>query len=596
MDDVHTNRVPLIGGFEMTKAISKKGCIPLRELKGRATFSHTKFANKLAACNHTGYADSFMRNRTSLCNPALVASQYKDPDAFRHDYLLYNVLRKFNAVSKDNDEARSNAAFESFNRVDENLAGLDSSLNWHSLGIKTPVAHRVLWRASRKIAKLLGNYEHQKVLEFMNFSNGATMLHPKVEGQAQYKFSFENPEVTPQCARFASALIKCSPIWSEKTFSLTLVEGNRLTTVPKDASIDRVIACEPTMNMYVQKGFGGYMRAQLKKVHVDLNDQTVNQRLALEGSVDGELATVDLSAASDSISLAVCRLLLPADWYDMLLMCRSDVGILPDGTSIRYNKISSMGNGFTFELESLLFWAITQSCEDLISAETHTDNHRCSIYGDDIVCRTGTVECLRYVLELCGFSLNDEKSFWDGPFRESCGKHYFGGIDVSPFFIRGPVDDIESLLGLCNRLRRWNRSTLVVDDPRYVDLYAWSRSFLPDYWQKPRIPNGYGDGALYGTLDEVHPTFRRGVHHAKVLAKKQKLLSLKDKAYDYHQEIQFGRGSYLRNLAGTPDTYEFECVNSQTNGHDLPVQRDVLDQGVYALRISSVKVYEWLDS
>lgn len=580
----------------MSKDMTKKGRIPLRSLKSNATFSHNKFANKLAMCNQTGYATSYLRDRTSLLNPALVASQYEDRDAFRHDYLLYNVLRKFNAVSKDNDQARSDAAFESFNRVDENLSALDSSLNWHSLGIKTPVAHRVLWRASRKIAKLLGNYENCKVLEFMNFSNGATMLHPKVEGQAQYKFSFENPEVTPQCARFASALIKCSPIWSEKTTSLTLVEGNRLTTVPKDASIDRVIACEPTMNMYVQKGFGGYMRSQLKKVNVDLDDQTVNQRLALEGSVEGELATVDLSAASDSISLAVCRLLLPADWYDMLLMCRSDVGVLPNGSTIRYNKISSMGNGFTFELESLLFWAITQSCEDLISDITRTNSHQCSIYGDDIVCRTGTVECLRYVLELCGFSLNVEKSFWDGPFRESCGKHYFNGTDVSPFFIRGPVCDVESLLGLCNRLRRWNRSTLTVDDPRYVDLYAWCRSFLPDFWQKPRIPNGYGDGALYGSLDEVLPTFKRGVYRAKVLAKKQRLLHHKNKAYDYHQDIQLGRGSYLRFLAGTPDAYEFESVNSLTNGYDLPVQREVLDQGVYALRISSVKVYEWLDN
>lgn len=137
--------------------------------------------------------------------------------------------------------------------------------------------------------------------------------------------------------------------------------GNKVTTVPKNSKTDRVIAIEPLMNMYVQKGIGGAIRHSLRSVGINLNDQTSNQRLAREGSLQGKLATVDLSSASDSVSLLLVEELLPPDWVAAIKLCRSPCGVLPDGSVINYQKVSSMGNGFTFELESLIFWAACSS-------------------------------------------------------------------------------------------------------------------------------------------------------------------------------------------------------------------------------------------
>lgn len=574
----------------MVKTTRKRRNIPTRRLKGGASFDHQKFANKLARIVPTAFSGLYQKSQGIDVNPALAASSYQSSDAFRHDYLLYNLLRKFNAGGAEDRDMRASRAYDLFLRNDKALSCFNDNLSFSILAVTQPVAHKILWRAACKIGKLLGPLTLDRVEKACAFSHGASALHSRREGRAPYKFSNENPEVTPACAELAWTLIQRSPIWAQSVKSLTLCEYNRLTTVPKDETIDRVIACEPTMNMYVQKGIGALIRRRLKTVNIDLNDQSINQRLALQGSLSGELATVDLSAASDSVSLAICKLLLPSCWYDILLMTRCDVGKMPDGTLLEYEKVSSMGNGYTFELESLLFWGITQACEDFLSDTCSLPNHQCSVYGDDIVCRTSSVDCLRYILRTCGFSLNDDKSFWEGPFRESCGKHYFNGTDVSPFFIREPVNDITSLIGLCNRLRRWNRQCLGIDDPRYVDIYDWARAYLPEFWQVPRIPDSMGDGALIGYLDEVRPNFSNGVHRAVVLVNHEHTISPKDERPESmkHRQVQHGLGGYIECL----HSLNSRPVSSQSGEASM---REASIPGAVSIRAQRVLLTEWSD-
>lgn len=577
----------------MQKRKTNRKNIPVRHLKGCDSLNLKKFANKLALCNRTDYANIFLRHEGNLENPALSASLYDNADTFRHDYLLYNLLRKYNGSdSLVPASKRSSAAFEKFCHIDQRLVGLNSTLDWSFLALNEPVAHTILYRAARKIERLLGVLSIAELVDYMSFSHGATMLHKRTEGRAPYKFSFENPEVTFECSTLAWSIISLSPLWRGNVTALRLVHGNRLTTVPKDYDIDRVIACEPTMNMYIQKGIGAKIRSRLKTVGIDLDDQTINQRLAKKGSIDGSLATVDLSAASDSISLAICRLLLPEQWYDLLVTTRSDCGVLPDGTLLEYAKISSMGNGYTFELESMLFWAITQACEDFLSDSDGLPNHRCSVYGDDIICRTCTVSLLRETLELCGFDMNVNKTFVSGPFRESCGKHYFRGIDVSPVFIKDSISSPSELIHLVNELRRWNRRPFGEDDPRYVDVLSEMVSFLPDFWQIPRIPDGFGDGALFGTLAEVRPSFQRGVYRARVIVKLEARISINRQSGfpmfqkdDYDFSVQTGFGSYLESLSS------LEHRESNQTG----AQRDIVRPGAYFQTCKTVRLYEWND-
>jgi hypothetical protein len=563
-----------------------------------------KFVSKFAACNNTSYVGTYMRSKESAMNPARCAGSYQDPDAFRHDYCLYNLVRKV-AVS-GSTESHDNAIVK-FKATDAALERVREQIYASKTDQTDPITSHILWLAERKILRLLGDVpDLQDIFNRSSFSHGASALHPRVEGEAAFKYSYEYPEVTPAALPLARAVISRTPLWCNTIKGFTLCRGNRITTVPKDRTIDRPIACEPTLNMYLQKAIGDYFRTVLKQRGVDLNDQTINQKLAHEGSVTGRLATVDLSAASDSISLEICRELLPQAWFDLLLTVRSDEGILPDGTRITYQKMSSMGNGFTFELESMLFWALAQACEDLVpDVDGSRGTHRCSVYGDDIICRVETVPLLKRVFSVCGFLLNDDKSFWEGPFRESCGKHYFHGIDVTPVFVRREATGPEDIILTANMLKRWAAVNRMWD-PRYKRVYDYLVSRLPPELRDPRIPDGYGDGALFGYLDEVLPQFKYSkkagthVYRAQVLTRARCKCHPSHNQYEALDAIYNGTGGLLVKLNSSQKNEAYDrdyvYVNKYNEVVPRPCAEDIVPlPGHYRTRFSSLVIYEWLD-
>jgi len=136
-----------------------------------------------------------------------------------------------------------------------------------------------------------------------------------------------------------------------------VIDYNKIAFVPKTAKTHRTIAVEPLLNGYLQKGVDSLMRKRLKRVGINLSDQTVNQNLAREGSVLGQpdaYATIDLSSASDSISVELCRYLLPPEWFAFMDSIRSRSYVLK-GNNTPYEKFTTMGNGFCFPLETLIF-------------------------------------------------------------------------------------------------------------------------------------------------------------------------------------------------------------------------------------------------
>jgi hypothetical protein len=91
-----------------------------------------------------------------------------------------------------------------------------------------------------------------------------------------------------------------------------------------------------------------------------------------------------------------------------------------------------MGNGYTFELETLIFVLLSICACD----EVGVSSKDVSVYGDDIIIPVEAYDVLKEVLETCGFTINEDKSYHEGPFRESCGEDYFRGINVRPFLVR----------------------------------------------------------------------------------------------------------------------------------------------------------------
>lgn len=133
------------------------------------------------------------------------------------------------------------------------------------------------------------------------------------------------------------------------------VRGNRFTTVPKDATKLRGICIEPSINLFYQLGVGRWLEQRMGKIWGWTKEfaQDLHRYLALIGSVTGGLATIDLSNASDTICRVLVKLLLPKDWHTLLSSLRSPFTCLK-GRWVRLEKFSSMGNGFTFELETLI--------------------------------------------------------------------------------------------------------------------------------------------------------------------------------------------------------------------------------------------------
>lgn len=258
-----------------------------------------------------------------------------------------------------------------------------------------------------------------------------------------------------------------------------IVSGSYWTSVSKTSLIDRGINVEPILNSYLQKGFGSVIRERLRNVGIDLTDQTTNQRLALYGSKTGRLATIDLSMASDMIAYLLVLDLLPPDWFFYLDSVRSPICKLESSPVEKYailEKFSSMGNGATFELESLIFWSLLS----VVCPEGTI-----SVYGDDLICPVEYYEDVLDALQLLGFIPNRSKSFGSGAFRESCGKDYWNGTDVRPVYIKEQMS-IKEIFRLYNFFVRTGRlaclpSELIKFIPRE------HRRFGPD---------GLGDGHL----------------------------------------------------------------------------------------------------
>jgi hypothetical protein len=109
---------------------------------------------------------------------------------------------------------------------------------------------------------------------------------------------------------------------------------------------------------------------------------------------------------------------------------------------IPLRKFSTMGNGVTFPVESLLFLCIALSVTlECLGLEATLENveslqDKVSVFGDDIIVPVETRELLTEALGVLHFKVNDRKSFWTGKFRESCGVDAYNGVDITPAYWR----------------------------------------------------------------------------------------------------------------------------------------------------------------
>lgn len=281
----------------------------------------------------------------------------------------------------------------------------------------------------------------------------------------------------------------------------TLSPGNEFFSVPKNSRTDRGCCKEASGNVTLQLAAGGHIRRRLSLFGIDLdNGQDLHRKLARKGSLDGGLATVDLSNASDTVARKLVQLLLPELWYELLMTLRASHTII-DGKRVYLEKFSSMGNGFTFELETLLFWTLAETCIERTSAFG-----RAFCYGDDIILpsQQDTVDLLYKALAFFGLSPNVQKSFSTGPFRESCGGDFFLGEPVRAYFQKNYLDEPQQWVALANGLNALARPELT----RAARAYVLDQ--LPSAVRKLRGPACLGDAVIHDSKPERWVTRRLG--------------------------------------------------------------------------------------
>lgn len=235
--------------------------------------------------------------------------------------------------------------------------------------------------------------------------------------------------------------------------------------VPKDARCGRGCRKGASLNVWAQLGIDLVLRDRLRRVGIVLEEaQVKHQSLVRSCSRSGELSTIDLSSASDTMATNVIQFVASEGWFALLDTLRARLTVA-NGRTYVTDSFSSMGNGFTFPLQTVLFYSIaTVACH----------GKRVWVYGDDIIVPSEHFEETQLLLRFFGFTPNPSKSFGPGsPFRESCGADYWLGVDVRPEFVykvpSGPVDWIN----LHNKLVR-------IEERLCVDMTAAKRLCLQE--------------------------------------------------------------------------------------------------------------------
>jgi hypothetical protein len=252
---------------------------------------------------------------------------------------------------------------------------------------------------------------------------------------------------------------------------------NRFCLVPKDFRKKRVICIEPKEFQFAQQGLMEILyelieRDPLTRKSIDFRSQLPNQRL----SKDRRYATIDLKDASDLLSLKLCRLLFPKDFFALVTRYRSR-RCLVNETSYEMTCFASMGSALCFPIETLVFWACARCACDLGNIPGHI-----RVFGDDIIIPVEAYELVTALLSSAGFVVNTEKSCYKTPVRESCGSWWFGNTDCRFSKIYASrCDDAEAWMGLVETAKSLALDLFTETSRSILEFLTMNSEWIPPF-------------------------------------------------------------------------------------------------------------------
>lgn len=351
----------------------------------------------------------------------------------------------------------------------------------------------IMDQAAKIVAEILGPFNWADLIERCKWGKRAAEGLPALLSYLDVRTSKVSG------TRFQLAFMKMACV-QDKLLAESIVgcrqcESVKVTFVPKNYKAMRCIAPDTVAGGFISQGLGCLIAERLReKTHIDIRRaQHRHKELALKASRDGKYVTADLRKASDSFVWEHVRALVPKDWLPACHLCRTPQYRL-DGAVEKLRSYMLMGSGHTFPMQTLFFYAILEAIRVLSGTRG-----RVYVYGDDCIYPSRMHRYVLHAFPDMGLTLNQDKTFSHGPFRESCGGDYHSGCDVRPFMPETP----ETIRGLNFYL---------------AEVHNLLNGLLTK-WAVDDIPNAAK--LLYDALAE-HGTVRRGlrgVHdtHSSVL-------------------------------------------------------------------------------
>lgn len=424
-----------------------------------------------------------------------------DPDWSDGAYLRNQSLVQIKALfQKDEDLVspidKEQVAVTTFLDSEASCKSVNDAILENRLGGEHhPDVECILMYAQRKMVDLLG--PAPKIADLKpSFGPGAAVTCRK-KTSARFKLS-TLPSISKPSLGILFQMTQGVRRWLELHSFRVIVVPGVLEFVNKNYKTYRAIVIGPSLTGAYQRALGSLMKLRLRHSGIDLygaknsitGGQGHQRERARLASLTGLDATIDLKAASDTKAYMLIMNLTPIDWFELMDSLRDD-RVLYQGKSIELEKFSSMGCGFTFELETAVFYSLAYGIARHYGIPINSKS--ISVYGDDIIVPRELGQKIVEVFPLFGFTVNRDKSFLDGPFRESCGGDYVLGVDVRPFFVRDRMTH-HKLVSFYNHFTRKPHQ-----DPNR-EIRELILSVLPAKFRNFG-PDGYGDGHLISNAD-----------------------------------------------------------------------------------------------
>lgn len=352
-------------------------------------------------------------------------------DAFKKHYQMAELLKKY-TFQKDVYTSAEVLAMskEKFFANQRRLAAFKLNLD--------PLVREIMFRAKGWIDHLLGDYDLDEHLRHCYWPKKASVGVPQRKATLENRWLMEITGSKPHLDWFDHIYLPWFGHAEEIRNKLDLVCVEHLSAilVNKTYKSKRMIVPNTSVGGLYTNGLGAVIVNRLAGAGYDVKVlPDVHKRLARQASKDGLSATIDQTMASDNILVQAIELVFPMRWAKALLFGRIDL-LAVDDEIITTPTLSTMGIGYTFPVQMVLFLGLTHAVLDFWEEiRGSVQNPRISCFGDDLICPVEILPTLRHVFESLGLLINEEKSFWKGPFRESCGGDYYRGFDVRPAFI-----------------------------------------------------------------------------------------------------------------------------------------------------------------